>query len=411
MGVVSSRVTGLCAERGIVGVTKCVGRRVQSAKWRCKVKINRLLHAAVFTPTSKGWGLPVLFEGEPGVGKSAVIEDFATDCGLACEVLSAAERGEGAFGVVPVPSGGLLTYPAPDWVSRMSNGGIVFCDEITSSPPALQAPQMGLVHAKRIGSFTLGPRVRVIGACNPPDVAANGYDLAPPLANRFGWVRWPAPTVEEHAEYMLGSLGTTKTPIDAFAEEARVMSLWPEAMAKAVGLEVAFLGAHQDWKNKFPKSADASASRAWPSDRSWENAVRALASASVHSLTQEETDTFVSGFIGRPAYEAFSVFIENTDMPNVVEVLDGKAPFTHKASRLDQSAALMNSAIALLTPTTCPNREARAEILWDILSQVGANAKDLVVPIARHLVGLQLRGKSYVKVLSSIRDVSRHGAP
>ncbi len=382
-----------------------------------------LIHAAFFCPMPNGaFGLPVLFEGEPGGGKSAVIEGFAArlvvgPSGSECpaETLSPSERGEGAFGVVPVPTkGGLMTYPRPDWTARMDANdanprgiGLVFADEVTSAPPILQAPVMGLVHGKRIGSFKLGKHVRVIGACNPPEVAANGYDLAAPLANRFGWLKWENPSVEQHVAYMLNAAGGAgDAPIDAMAEEDRVLAAWPEAFARAVGLETAFLMAQSDFKNKCPKVGSPKASRAWPSDRSWENATRAYAAAIVHGLSETDRDELVTGFIGAEAFEAFATFIENTDLPNVADVLDGKVSFKPHPSRLDKTAAVLNSATALVTPQSSHRRKERCEALWKLLAEVGGGSLDLVVPCAQALIQNNLHGfQVAVPLLAKVQPV------
>lgn len=343
-----------------------------------------IMHAAFFTPTKKGWGLPVLFQDEPGTAKSSVIESYAERLGLPCEVLSPGERGEGAFGVVPIPVKGVLTYPKPDWADRMVNGGIVFVDEITTAPKLLQAPMLGLVAAKRIGSHTFGPRVRVVGACNPPALAAGGYDLTAPLANRFGWVQWGAPTVEEHTAYMLDAASNQHgEDIDAVGEEARVLEAWGPAYAKAVGLETSFLRAQPHLKNMCPKPGDPAASRAWPSDRTWEMATRAFASAIVHKLPQTELDEFVTAFIGAKVYSAFATFIENTDLPDIAAFLDGKVPFEHNARRLDRTAAVINAATALVTSEKT-RRDERAARLWKFMGTIPSI--DLIVPSGQALM-------------------------
>jgi hypothetical protein len=74
------------------------------------------------------------------------------------ELLSPGERGEGAFGVTPIPgigqTGGMvLSYPMPDWTEKFADGvGIVFVDEISSSPPSIQPYLLGLLQERRIGS-------------------------------------------------------------------------------------------------------------------------------------------------------------------------------------------------------------------------------------------------------------------
>jgi len=355
--------------------------------------LARIIHAAFFTRTAQGWGLPLYFIGEPGVAKSTFIRDFAKRVGVPCEVLSGAERGEGAFGVVPVPVKGSLTYPAPDWTAAFSKRGLVFLDEITSNPPIIQAPCMGLLLDKRIGSHQLPGGVRVWAACNPPEMAANGYEIAPPLANRGGWLRWHPPTIEEHIAYMLGmAADTTDNAVDCDAEEARVVKEWDGAYAKAVGLETGFLRAQADWKNKFPKSA-VQQSAAWPSDRTWEMATRALASSFVHGLGEADRDEFVSSFIGQEAYAAFATFCAEQDLPNVAHVLDGKEEFKHDNRRLDRSAVVINSAVALVTPQHAEKREDRSNALWKLLAGVGDNAMDIIVPAATALVNAGLHGK------------------
>lgn len=369
-----------------------------------------LMHAAIFTPTKKGWGLPVLFQDEPGTAKSSVVEAYAERLGLPCEVLSPGERGEGAFGVVPIPVKGVLTYPKPDWSVKMDGnaGGIVFVDEITTAPKLLQAPMLGLVAAKRIGSHQFGPRVRVIGACNPPALAAGGHDLAAPLANRFGWITWGAPTVDEHTAYMLDAASDQHDEeIDAIAEEARVLAAWGPAYAKAVGLETAFLRAQPQWKNQCPKPGDPAASRAWTSDRTWEMATRAYASAIVHGLDKAALDEFVTAFIGVKAYASWATYIEAADLPDITAFLDGAVKFEHDKRRLDRTAAVINAAAALLTgDSKIARREERAAALWRFMGTIPS--VDLIYPVGQALMKASLHTASEaIPVLAKLQPVLR----
>lgn len=376
---------------------------------------TKILHAALFTPLANdaGWGLPIMIIDEPGTAKTAVLRQLARSYeGFGFEHLSPSERGEGAFGVVPVPVKSkaghtILSYPVPDWVENLQNGGIVVVDECTTAPPMLQAPMLGLVGGKKIGSAQLGPRVRVLGACNPPELAAHGHDLAPPLANRFGWIQWGAPTVEEHAAYMLGQASeqdaAKKNPI---TEEARVLTAWGAAYAQAVGLETGFLQAQANWKNKCPKAGSAAASRAWPSDRTWEMATRAWAASIVHGLDDSERDEFVTGFIGAQAFEAWTTYIEHADLPAATDLLDGKVPFEHKGSRLDRTAAIFASCAAVVTPERSPKRADRAEKLWEFFAKVDGSSLDLAVPAALALTQSQLHTSDIaIKMLAKLQPI------
>ncbi len=365
---------------------------------------TKILHAALFTPmTSNRWGLPALFEGDPGVAKTSVIEQYAALWQMPCEVLSPGERGEGAFGVVPVPEKGKLTYPRPDYTDKFEKAGrgIVFVDEITSAPAMLQPPMLGLVAARRIGSYTLPAGVRVIGACNPVDVAANGCELSAPLANRFGWLKWHAPSVEEHCAFMMGVGGDAVDSQDPAVEEARVLKAWGPAFAQAVGLEAGFLRAMPHMKNTCPKVGDPAMSRAWASDRTWEYAVRAMASATVHGLDDSDRDEFAAAFIGTKVYQDFATYIEQADIPAAADVLDGKVAFKWEVKRLDRSAAIITACTALIVPAGAEKRMERASKLWEIL--LDTTHADITVPSVTALCRTDLhRAKEARPVLAKL---------
>lgn len=382
-----------------------------------------ILKAALFTPIGKGrWGLPMLLWGEPGVAKSCIVEETCLRYGLPVETLSPGERGEGAFGVVPVPIGSgaetVLRYPRPDWTEKFDNaGGVVFVDEMTTAPPALQAPLLGLLLAKRLGGFTFGPRVRVLGAANPPELAAGGFDLASSVANRVGHLHWPAPSVEEHSAYMLrGDVGKgdeAETQFDAEAEEARVEKQWPDPWAKARGLEVAFLMRRPALKNQCPPAGDPKASRGWPSDRSWENAARAFASAEVHRLSETEREEFAASFIGEGAAGEFFGFAQDQDLADPAKVLDGKEHFTHSSARIDRTAALLAGCTALVTPTGSTRRKERTEALWELVAELVASKSDMdiLVPGVAALVAAKLHagGGKAMKVLATLQPLLKSG--
>lgn len=414
-----------------------------------------ILKAALFTPISGGrWGLPLLCWGEPGVAKTAVIEEVANRYRLPTETLSPSERGEGAFGVVPVPdkSGSsaymlalatelkkqlssnadagvaleramkkvgksapmTLTYPRPEWTEKFDDTGrgVVFVDEATSTPPALQAPLMGLILARRIGGYILPAGVRVIAAANPTDIAAGGFDLAAPVANRMGHVDWHAPSIDEHAAFMMrGNAATgsgSESKDDADVEEKRVLEAWSEAWAKAVGIETAFLRARPSLKNQCPKAGDPKASRGWPSDRSWEAATRALASAEVHNLDDESKEIFVASFIGEgPAGELFA-FAQKQDLPDPAAVLDGKVQFKHAPSRLDRTVAVLSSCTSLITPANAQKRQPRSKAMWELLETMTSAKMDLdiLVPSVQALIEANLHGMTdAAKVLAQLQPI------
>ena len=143
---------------------------------------SKIFHAAVFCPNPEGTlGLPFLLWGPPGSGKTSFVKAVERNYNMAYERLSPAERGEGQFGVCPVPMpDGTLHYPPPDWSKKFDGrAGLIFLDEINLAMPAIQAPLLGLVQLRTLGSHTFGPRTRIIAAANEVQDAAGGLGPRP----------------------------------------------------------------------------------------------------------------------------------------------------------------------------------------------------------------------------------------
>ena len=179
------------------------------------------------------------------------------------------------------------------------------------------------------------------------------------------------------------------------------MKAWPEAFARAVGLESAFLQTHPEMKNRCPKPGDPAQGRAWPSDRTWTYATYALAASYVHGLSDADREEYVGAFIGRVANEAFQTFIEQADLPSPADVLDGKVEFAWEPRRLDRTAAIITSCAALVCREGTEKRRERAAVLWTMLA--GASNFDIIVPAARALVQARLHvSKEALGVLDQI---------
>lgn len=373
-----------------------------------------IARATLFTPAGTNeagtvWGLPVCFWGPPGVGKTHQLARLAKSHKFTLEVLSPGERGEGAFGVTPVPSPSnkVLNYPAPDWVANfeVEDGGVLFLDEINQAPPPLQPALMGILLGRRVGGHYLGNRVRTLAAANPTEQAAGGWDFAPPVANRMGHLPWPEVRNEGWADWLLGDEGTTGLGTASRDEETRVERMWQEPWARARGTFAGFIRAKGDLLHKMPQLGSPDLGRAWPSPRTWEMAARAYAGAAVHSLSVEDTESFVSAFVGTgPAGELFA-YATKLDLPNPADVLDGKVPFKHDPKRLDRTSAILGSCHALICPANAEKRKERGSKMWSILSdpKMIDGAMDVAFPSIKALVAAKLHAdKAAFVVLGKI---------
>lgn len=348
---------------------------------------TKILHAALFTPSPEGsFGLPILLWGSPGLGKTAFVRAAAKRYNMAYERLSPAERGEGQFGVVPIPGAdGLLHYPPPAWSKNFEErSGLVFVDEINTAVPALQAPLLGFVQLRVLGSYTFGPRTRILAAANETADAAGGWELAPALANRFGHFAFEGFSSNDWVTGLIGGFGGEDVQVmDAETEERRVMDAWPKAIAEARGMVAAFIKARPGLLYAQPKAAAKASSRAWPSNRSVEYATHALASSIVHNLSEADTELFMGGFVGEGWVGEFAAYRKHLDLPDVVEVLDGRIKFVHDPRRLDRTLAFLSGAAALVIPAKADNRKDRASVLWQIIKHVTKDAADIAVPAAQ----------------------------
>lgn len=378
---------------------------------------TKLLHAALFTPLADGyWGLPLLIEGKPGTAKTAIIAKIARACGWHCENLRPGARGEGAFGVTPMPDKlddgtSILRYPAPEWVAKLRRKdgrlvGIVNVDELNTAPPGMQPALLSIPLDREVGGCSLGPWVRVLATMNPVEHAAGGYDLAAPVANRFGRIYWDTPEADDWTAWLVGGCNGMP-PIDAEAEEARVMAVWPNEFAKACGVVAAFIRRRPELLHKMPPDGSPEQAKPWPSPRTWELATRALAGAEIHKLDATEREELVGAFIGTAAATEFFTWLDSQDLPDPESILDGKVPFKHDPERLDRSEAILSACTAFLVPKNAPKRAERAETLWKMYAEVSADAKDVVVPSVKAAVTAGLHGivKSANPILAKLMIV------
>jgi len=356
-------------------------------------QIIEILRAAVMTPASKGWGLPIIIEGEPGTGKtSQVVDCVASASGLASHVLIASLREPADFLGFPVVSEGTMSYAAPTWANDLVNadGGLVFLDELNTAPPAVQAALLRVTLDRVVGDVQLPGRTRFVAAQNATDDAAGGWDLAPPLANRFGHIKWDAPNVDDWTTWLLDDSRDLEPAVSVKELEAEITKQWPNMWSRARGLVTGFLRRRPEFLHKMPGAEDPQRSKAWPSPRSWENATRALASSYVHGLGDDATNIFFGAFVGDAvAYEFFN-WLAECDLPDPVDVLEGRVEFKHDKFRLDRTAAVLNSCIGLVIPEDSENRNKRASTLWVLLADMVDDCADLVIVPAKALAKARL---------------------
>ena len=352
------------------------------------IDLRGIIKAALMTPNADGrWGLNLLLEGDPGTAKTSIIGDVAKEIGLSLVPFIGSIRSPMDVAGWGIPgkdaSGRQVIHRAPEsTVMRMVDApAVAFLDEFNNADVATQKALLRFVLEGEAGDYTIHEGVRFIAAQNAVDRVLGAHDLDPALANRFGHLPWPGPSVDEWCDYMLAGGSSKRVEVgDYQAEEDRVMALWPKAHAQAVGLVVAFISRNRASLQAMPDPGDPQASKAWPSARSVEAATRALASAYVHGLDEASRWAFVAAFAGTPWAVELQAFAATADLPDPAQVLDGEVEFTHDPARLDRTAVVLNSCTALVSSRQCPRRDKRAAKLYSILSVIADQAADICIP-------------------------------
>lgn len=290
-------------------------------------------------------GVPVLLWGMPGVGKTASVLEAGRRLGLPVRVLIASwmsptdfgfpvlteetvEAGDRKFRVIDL-------VPPRVAVDLAACGGILFLDEMTSTPPALQAPLLSLLQGHRFGALELDPRrTYIVGAANPPEIAAGGWELSAPLANRVAHVEFKLDVGDWLAEFP-GYWGHPP---------AIGLDLDPIAWAKARAIIASFLNVRRGLLLQEP----AEDSRAYPTPRSWDMASRLLADYIREGEKLEQAADDIAACVGVGPAAEFAAWAREADLPDPEEVLADPNGFPLPGpDRLDRLFAILSGAAAV----------------------------------------------------------------
>ncbi|MEU8150174.1 AAA family ATPase [Nonomuraea sp. NPDC048901] len=327
--------------------------------------------------------LPVLLWGEPGIGKSAGLQQLAAGLGVPLETVIASVHEPSDFAGLPIigddPATTGVPMAPPDWAVRLAAAGrgVVFFDELSSAPPAVQAALLRVVLERRVGSLSLPEPVRVVAAANPPSSAADGWHLSPPLANRFVHLQW----THDPRTVARGMAGTWPAVPLPLIDPARV----PSAVARARGVISGFLTARPGLAHHLPGDAE-SRGRAWPSPRTWEMVLRLLSVGYAADADQKAVAAAVIGAVGDGTGLELLAYLEQLDLPDPDRVLANPAAFA-LPERGDRQLAFLT---AIVSAVQSDLTRRRWEAGWAVLAKaVDAGVPDVAARAAGDLAAMR----------------------
>ncbi|MFH0173188.1 AAA family ATPase [Streptomyces cacaoi] len=327
--------------------------------------------------------LPVLLWGEPGIGKTAALTQLAEALDLPLTTVIASVHEPSDFSGLPIvgddPAEQGVPMAPPDWAVRLvrAGRGLLFLDELSTAPPAVQAALLRLVLERRIGALTLPPGVRIVAAANPRGSAADGWELSPPLANRFVHLQW----THDHEVVVRGLGGTWPRATLPRLDPAKL----PEAVDFARRAVCGLLAARPKLVHQLP-SSEARRGGAWPSPRSWDMTLSLIAFSTAAGSSRDVLSLLVRGTVGDGPGLELLASLDRMDLPDPETLLADPAG-ADLPERGDLRQAVLDGVVAAVR--TRADR-ARWDAAWALLVRaLETGAPDLVVVPATTLASLR----------------------
>ena len=127
---------------------------------------------------------PIYIWGAPGIGKSAIVEQFAENVGLPCVSLLGSQLAPEDIIGIPQIRGNTSEFLPPKMIAR-KEPYILFLDELNACSQEVQKAFYSLIYERRVGEYHLPEGSIVIGAGNRAQDAAIVKTMSSALINRM----------------------------------------------------------------------------------------------------------------------------------------------------------------------------------------------------------------------------------
>lgn len=322
--------------------------------------------------------IPVLLWGNPGEGKTALVESAASS-GWHVETIIITHSEPSDFAGLPVvTSEGSVTLAPPSWAKRLAehNGpSIAFFDEFSTASPSLQAAALRPLTHYEVGSLQLPETVSFVAAANPADVATAGWELAAPTASRFVHLDWGLP-YEIYSEGLLSghwpTLTIQQTPPD-----------FKQKLDEERALLTGYLRARATQLSAIPTTA-ADRGRAYPTPRTWDYATRLSAFANTIGANSQVRQLLIAGCVGEASAFEYLRWVEAQDIIDPELLLADPTAADFSNARADRVFVTLQGVLgAYIRTPTLERWEAAVDVCAHVAESVGI---DPAIPVVRTLM-------------------------
>lgn len=276
----------------------------------------------------------VIIWGPPGAGKTSALNAISQSTRLNLEQILASTKEPPDFAGFPFISDGIMRLAPPAWAHNIIKAyeerkqlSIAFFDELSTAVPATQAAVLTTILDRKAGEAQMPMGTRMVAAANPPKIAANGWDLTPPMANRFTHLDWEldAKTIAKGLQLGWKTPAIPRLPsnMKALVRNAEILvGSFIESRPQAVEYDFS------NWSGNSSSQDFKAANNAWPSARSWTVAARLFAAGQAARLPDKSplhddvTRILLEGTVGVAQATEFLTYAKALDLPNPVELLN-----------------------------------------------------------------------------------------
>lgn len=379
--------------------------------------LQDVIEVALFSPNADcpdldgncRWGVTLNVIGEPSAGKTESGKAVVPKLGLPYELLITSQHNAEDFsqGVVSDGKGGAAYVSLLPQLERFHKlgHGVVILDDANGALLPTQNTMQALINERHVAGKELPPTVRFLMFTNPVSMATGGKKWRPATANRLLHMYVEPPTYKEWSEFVMRRFMAKRVdPQTASkanrdgdrartrAKELKIAQGWeifPEVFATFAGFMERNAG---EFLHRRPDNANPQSGLAWPSHRTWDQAVCAYTTARILGKSDTVKDAFIAAAVGPQAVEAFHEYRDEASLPDPQDVLAGK--WTPDPSRIDVNLAALLAAAGHTVGTRDPGQQAdKAAKLWSFLQSFISgygDQVDLVAAPAQLLTQAQL---------------------